>query len=87
MPAGKKPHHVNIYENHNKKVRAYFEGRKDDFLGVCWEEGDEWEEVCGFLEHDVPQVEFPHRKKSPSWAHLVVHYLKRNVSSAVDRIL
>ena len=87
MPAGKKPHHVNIYEKHNEKVRAYFEERKDDFLEVCWEEGDGWEEMCGFLGHDVPRVEFPHRNKSLSRAHLIVQYLKRNVSNVVDRIL
>lgn len=87
MPAGKKSPHVNIYEEHNEEVRAYFEGREDDFLEVCWEEGDGWEKICGFLGHEVPQAEFPHRKKSLSKTQLVVKYLKRNVGNAMDRLL
>jgi len=87
MPTGKKPHHVKIYEEHNEAVRAYFAGREEDFLEVCWEEGDGWEEICDFLGHDVPEAEFPHRKKSLSRAHLIVQYLKRNVGNVMDRIL
>lgn len=87
MPAGKKPYHVNVYEEHNEEVRAYFAGREEDFLEVCWEEGDGWEEICGFLGHDVPEVVFPHRKKSLSRAHLILKYMKRSVGNVMDRIL
>lgn len=86
MPAGKKSHHVNIYEQHNEEVRAYFEGREEDFLEVCWEEGDGWETICDFLGHDVPRVEFPHRKKSLSRARLIVKYLKRKAGNVMERI-
>lgn len=47
------------YEAHNAAVLDYFEGR-DDLLEVCWERGDGWAELCGFLDLPVPDRPFPH---------------------------
>jgi len=47
------------YERHNQAVRAYFAGT-DRLLEVCWEEGDGWDELAGFLGCPVPDAPFPH---------------------------
>lgn len=52
------------YEKHNAEVRAYFAGRPDDFMEVCWEDGDGWSRVCGFLGVPEPSVPFPHLNSS-----------------------
>lgn len=56
------------YEQHNREVKSYFEGRDDLFLfstGV-----DSWEPLCKFLNKDVPKsvlsgkvVSFPHTNR------------------------
>ena len=47
------------YETHNAEVRDFFAGT-DRLLEVCWEEGDGWPGLCGFLGLPVPDVPFPH---------------------------
>lgn len=42
------------YELHNEAVRAYFSGRPEKFLEVCWENGDGWQKLCDFLDCPVP---------------------------------
>lgn len=51
-------HHVQLYEGHLSAVRNYFKGNPN-LLEVCWEEGDGWEELCGFLGVSVPKIQFP----------------------------
>jgi hypothetical protein len=55
--------HIELYKSHNEDVRAYFRGRENDFLEVCWENGDGWEKLCRFLKKDIPDVPFPHARK------------------------
>jgi hypothetical protein len=45
-------------------VRAYFAGRPDDLLEVCWEAGDGWKELASFLGQPVPALPFPHLNKA-----------------------
>lgn len=85
MPLGNKDYHVEIYKRHNEEVRRYFEGREDDFLEVCWEEGDKWERLCSFLGHEVPEVEFPHERKSSGWIHLLATAAKRRIGDFMGR--
>jgi hypothetical protein len=59
-PAGWK----SVYRNHLRDVREFFAG-SDRFLEVCWERGDGWPELCGFLDVPVPDVPFPHSHASP----------------------
>ncbi len=54
-----------VYENHNRAVREYFADRPGKLLEVCWEEGDGWKELCGFLGTDIPDLPFPHANKRP----------------------
>lgn len=66
LPYGLKDEHIAYYENHNRSVREYFSARPNDFLEVCWENGDGWDELCAFLGHEVPDVPFPHLNKALS---------------------
>ncbi len=53
------------YNAHLTEVRRYFAG-SDRFLEVCWEEGDGWPELCGFLGVPVPDLPFPHSNPAGS---------------------
>ena len=56
---------IEIYEAHNNAVREYFSGRPNDFLEICWEEGDGIEKLFGFLNLQVPSdYALPHANKS-----------------------
>jgi hypothetical protein len=59
-PHGYEEEHIAIYERHNRSVRALFVDRPDLLLEVCWENGDGWAKLCGFLGLPVPDVPFPH---------------------------
>jgi hypothetical protein len=54
---------VDFYNNHLAWARNYFEDRDDDFLEVCWEDGDDWSILCRFLGLSLPQENFPHANK------------------------
>ena len=56
--------HILVYEGHNALVREYFSQRPKDFLEVCWERGDGWDELCPFLGKDHPGTPFPHWNQS-----------------------
>ncbi len=53
--------HLEFYRRHN--VRAYFRNRGSDFIKVCWENGDSFEELCNFLKCDIPDIPMPHANK------------------------
>jgi hypothetical protein len=61
-PHGHEAEHLAFYEKHNAGVRAFFAepGREDLLLEVCWERGDGWPQVCGFLDRPIPAAPFPH---------------------------
>ncbi len=49
------------YHQHNEEVREYFNG-KDNFVELCWEDGDGWKELCAFLQ--IPSPEYLIKNKS-----------------------
>lgn len=51
---------IQRYENHYSQVRQYFESRTDDLLTVSWFDGDEWTQLCQFLDCPIPSIPFPH---------------------------
>lgn len=53
---------INRYNSHIDSVNRFFSG-SPNFLEVCWEEGDDWQLLCNFLNQPVPLAEFPHRNK------------------------
>ena len=65
MPHEHKDHHVKIYENHLASVRDHFRSRPSDLLEVCWEDGDGWGELSGFLGFECPVSRFPHENRNP----------------------
>ncbi len=58
------------YERHNRVARVRFAARPEKLLVVCWEKGDGWKELCGFLGTDVPDAPLPHANKRPDNAML-----------------
>lgn len=65
MPHDHKAHHIKIYNDHMESSRDYFNNRRDDFLEVCWEEGDDWSKLSNFLNFECPADLFPHENKRP----------------------
>lgn len=55
--------HIEFYRRHNEGVRSYFRERSDDFIELCWENGDGFEALCSFLNCDIPDTPFPHANK------------------------
>ncbi len=53
------------YNSHQTEVREFFAG-SDRFVEVCWEEGDGWLQLCGFLGEPVPDLPFPHSNQAGS---------------------
>ncbi len=72
------------YNNHLRDVRQYFAGN-ERFLEVCWESGDGWPELCGFLGRPVPNVPFPHSNASPTSPGLLRSSLSRTRRVIVRR--
>jgi hypothetical protein len=61
-PHGREVEHIAFYEGHNAAIRAHFDrpGLRNRFIELCWEEGDGWPALCGFLGQPVPAMPFPH---------------------------
>jgi hypothetical protein len=66
LPHHHKAEHIQLYEHHIESVRKYFQHRPDDFLEVCWENGDGWQELARFLGYEAPCIPFPHENKAPN---------------------
>ncbi|WNO54745.1 sulfotransferase family protein [Stakelama saccharophila] len=49
--------HRDIYCRHNREVCEYL---GDRVRVLCWERGDGWPELCGYLGCDMPDELFPH---------------------------
>ena len=72
------------YQKHNKDVKAFFQNKNKQLLVVNWIEGDGWNELCEFLDIEVPKVDFPHSnkgayvdQKSNSFIRRLVRKIKR----------
>ena len=62
-PHGYEAEHRAAYEQHNASVRAFFAAEAPHaLLEVCWEEGDRWDRLCGFLNEPIPEQDFPHER-------------------------
>ncbi len=61
-PDGAEAQHIAFYENHLLEVRKYFaqQNAAHVLCEVCWEEGDGWQKICGFLKEPMPDTPFPH---------------------------
>ncbi|MFV0244796.1 MAG: sulfotransferase family protein [Qingshengfaniella sp.] len=61
-PFGHEAEHLACYDRHNREVAAFFreQGAEDSLITLCWETGDGWPELCGFLGRPVPEGPLPH---------------------------
>lgn len=64
-PTEDRSHHITAYRTHNDAVREFFADKPGSLLEVCWERGDGWKELCGFLGVPVPDAPFPHMNRKP----------------------
>ena len=55
--------YLDTYQKHNLAVRKYFANRKEDFIELNWEKGDDWKMLCNFLKKPVLNIPFPHINK------------------------
>lgn len=60
-PVGNEEIYRERYRKHNAEVREYFKDRPSDFIHLHLDRGEvNWENVCKFLDHPVPQTSWPH---------------------------
>lgn len=66
LPTENKKAHIEFYKQHNNQVKAFFEKKDTNkFISICWEKGDSWRKLCGFLNLNIPNsIPFPHLNKS-----------------------
>ena len=66
------------YEQHNEAVRDYFRRRPWQLLELCWEEQNDWTQLCGFLGVAVPAAPLPHVNAGAGqreWSHRLINGL------------
>lgn len=54
------------YQDHNARVRRFFDSRADRFIELCWETGQGWPELCAFLGHPIVDESLPHENSHES---------------------
>lgn len=65
MPHDFKAEHFDFYNNHNQQVIDFFrENDPDKLLVISFEDGNNWEKICEFLNKDIPKTEFPFLNKA-----------------------
>ncbi|MFR0691693.1 sulfotransferase [Enterobacterales bacterium AE_CKDN230030158-1A_HGKHYDSX7] len=64
-PHGMESHHLELYEKHNRDVRAFFvqQGVEHLLLEISFDSGDGWDELCGFLGLPAPAEPLPHENR------------------------
>lgn len=63
--AGNKQKIIDTYLLYNKKVKEFFEDKKKELLIIdLLKENNRWEQICSFLNCDIPTVPFPHANKA-----------------------
>lgn len=70
----------NRYISHNNAVRNHF-ADADNFVEVCWAEGDGWDALCNPLDLQVPNEPFPHTNKTPTFRAQIQSKLRRILAS------
>ena len=60
---------INRYIVHRKKVLKYFE-KKNNFIEIDIFKGEGWKKLCSFLNHDIPNIDFPHVNPNRDFLHM-----------------
>jgi len=53
-----------VYEKHNQEVIDYFSNQIDKLLVANWQEKNSWDNLCQFLNKEIPNAAFPHANKT-----------------------
>jgi len=56
--------YIKCHLEHIEKVKNHFKGRENKLLVMDVCNGDGWEKLCGFLNKEVPNKNFPYQNKS-----------------------
>ena len=57
-------HHMAFYHRHIEEVRKFFADKPGALTELCWEQGDQWGQLCEPLEEPIPgDTDFPHVNK------------------------
>lgn len=51
---------LSLYQEHQEAVQRFFADQPGRLLTLCWDEGDGWKKLCGFLGKPVPDQPLPH---------------------------
>ena len=51
---GNEAEFLKIYREHNAKLSRYFKNKPTQYLKICWEQNDDWNELCNFLDKPIP---------------------------------
>ena len=70
-------HYELFYLNHNSSIVNKFKNN-NKFLEICFETGDGWQQICEFLQKDIPNIPIPHANNSDS---------KRGITYFINRII
>lgn len=62
--AEEKENAISIYKQHIQGVREYFRDRPGDFIEFDISKGEGWKPLCDFLDCEIPDIPFPHRRDS-----------------------
>jgi hypothetical protein len=69
------------YQQHNCDVMDYFRERPNDLLVVDWEKEDGWDRLCGFLNHEVPDMPFPHANRGKYKNNSLLTKIKKTIAT------
>jgi hypothetical protein len=84
-PVGNEEQWLARYERHNEEVEEYFRDRPNDLLIMSLEsENFDWEPLCEFLGHEVPNMSWP---KANTYAQKRRLLLRRKVAGRLKRII
>lgn len=83
-PKGNENIYLERYKNFNKEVLDYFKNRQDDFICLSWENGDNWQKLCPFLNKQIPKIDFPHANKG---RYTKVGKMMKNIKKKVYKYL
>jgi hypothetical protein len=64
IPSNDKAHTLSVYKAHNESVIKYFKDRPNDLLILDLYADDNWQQICKFLGHEVPNEDYPHSNKA-----------------------
>lgn len=87
-PHGFERKHIYFYERHISNVIEFFtQNNADHMLKVlCWENGDDWESLCSFLDKPYPKVGFPHSNKMTKQKIIDSEYYENNVTRVREQL-